>query len=75
VVREPPAKTSNVMHLTTPSNAISNFSLPGVLGKTPFVRHDFLEWDESAVDEALVALLMSKTGAGSGELTETKSQS
>ena len=74
-MREPPAKTSKVMHLTTPSNAISNFSLPGVLGKTPFVRHDFLEWDESAVDEALVALLMSKTGAGSGELTETKSQS
>ena len=74
-MRESQAKTSNVMHLTTPSNAISNFSLPGVLGKTPFVRHDFLEWDESAVDEALVALLMSKSGAGSAELTESKPQS
>lgn len=68
-------ENTEVMHLTTPSNAISNFTSPGILGSTPFVRHDFLEWDESVVDEALIALLTTKSVDYSGELSEAKSQS
>ena len=74
-MRDALPENSGVMHLTTPSNALSNFSLPGLLGRTSFVRYDFLEWDESAADEAHLALLTPKVGASSGDLTEAKSQS
>ena len=63
------------MHLTTPSNALSNFSWQGLLGRTSFVRYDFMEWDESAADEAHLALLTTKGGTPSGDLSEAKSQS
>jgi len=63
------------MHLTTPTNALNNFAMSGMIGGSALFRYTLSDWDDFAADEESFSLIPVTGASEPAELSETEGKS